>query len=141
MTISTSPLAGHPLVAILRGVKPAEVLDVAAVLLDAGIRAIEVPLNSPDPLASIEKLAQRYGQQAVIGAGTVLSADAVNQVADAGARIALAPNFDASVVRQALARGLLPMPGVATATRPSPHWRRAPPTSSCFRPTCWAPPA
>lgn len=113
---SNSPLAGHPLVAILRGVTPAEVLDVAAVLLEVGIRAIEVPLNSPDPLASIEKLAHRHGQKAVIGAGTVLSADAVNQVADAGARIVLAPNFDPSVVRQALARGLLPIPGVATAT-------------------------
>ncbi len=109
-------LDGHPLVAILRGVTPAEVLDVAAVLLGAGIRAIEVPLNSPQPLESIARLAARHGHEAVIGAGTVLSADAVRQVADAGARVVLAPNFHPAVVQEALTRGLLPMPGVATAT-------------------------
>jgi hypothetical protein len=109
-------LDGQPLVAILRGVTPADVLDVAAVLLDAGIRAIEVPLNSPQPLESIARLAARHGHEAVIGAGTVLSADAVRQVADAGARVVLAPNFHPAVVQEALTRGLLPMPGVAPAT-------------------------
>jgi 2-dehydro-3-deoxyphosphogalactonate aldolase len=101
-------------IAILRGVTPAEVLAVGRALLDGGIRVIEVPLNSPEPFASIERLAQAFGGEALIGAGTVLSETDVDRVADAGARLVLAPNFDARVVQRTKARGLLAMPGVAT---------------------------
>lgn len=101
-------------IAILRGVTPAEVLDVAEALLRGGVRIIEVPLNSPDPLRSIERLIQSLGDRALIGAGTVLTPADADRVADAGARLVLAPNFDAAVVRQAKSRGLVAMPGVAT---------------------------
>ncbi|MEY2772486.1 MAG: hypothetical protein RIQ38_2905 [Pseudomonadota bacterium] len=107
-------LKAHPLVAILRGVRPQEVLAVGEVLLAAGFRTLEVPLNSPDPLQSIERLAKAYGQRALIGAGTVLQVHEVDQVADAGARLVLAPNRNAAVIAQSRARGLLSMPGVAT---------------------------
>jgi 2-dehydro-3-deoxyphosphogalactonate aldolase len=101
-------------IAILRGVRPDEVLAIGRALFDGGIRVIEVPLNSPSPFDSIERLAREFGSTALIGAGTVLSADDVDRVADAGARLVLSPNFDAGVVRRTKARGLLSMPGVAT---------------------------
>ena len=103
-------------IAILRGVRPPEVLAVAHALQAGGIRIVEVPLNSPEPLRSIEILVHEFGDALLIGAGTVLTADAVDRVAAAGARLALAPNFDAGVVRQCKARGLVVMPGVATPT-------------------------
>ena len=101
-------------IAILRGVAPDEVLAVAQALLRAGIGVIEVPMNSPRPLDSIARLAAAHGEQALVGAGTVLTPEDVDAVADAGARLVLAPNFDAAVVRRAKARGLWAMPGVAT---------------------------
>lgn len=103
-------------IAILRGVTPKEVLAVGQALVDSGIFCIEVPLNSPDPFDSIEALAREFGDRALIGAGTVLTADQVDRVADAGARLALSPNFDAAVVRRTKARNLASMPGVATPT-------------------------
>lgn len=109
-------LAELPLVAILRGLKPGEAEDIGAALVDAGFVLIEVPLNSPDPFRSIETLARRFGDRAVIGAGTVLDVEAANRCADAGASLALAPNMDSAVIRRATARGLTAMPGVATAT-------------------------
>ncbi len=107
-------LLAHPLVAILRGVRPDEVLAVAEVLVEAGWRSIEVPLNSPEPFASIERLATRFGGEIVLGAGTVLRAEDVARCADAGARLVLAPNRDAAVIARARAAGLVAMPGVAT---------------------------
>jgi 2-dehydro-3-deoxyphosphogalactonate aldolase len=104
----------HPLVAILRGIRPDEVLGVADVLIDCGWRSIEIPLNSPEPFTSIERLAARYGSDTVIGAGTVLNATDARRCADAGARLVLAPNRDAEVIRTARALGLVVMPGVAT---------------------------
>jgi len=101
-------------IAILRGVTPAEVLAVARALRAGGIATIEVPLNSPQPLDSIAMLAREFGPEALIGAGTVLGPDQADAVADAGARLVLSPNFDAAVVRRTKARGLLSMPGVAT---------------------------
>jgi 2-dehydro-3-deoxyphosphogalactonate aldolase len=101
-------------IAILRGVTPDEVLAVGRALFDGGVRVIEVPLNSPQPFDSIERLVREFGHEALIGAGTVLSAADADRVADAGAGLVLSPNFDAAVVRQAKARGLLSMPGVAT---------------------------
>ena len=110
--MTTTDIGG--VVAILRGVTPAEVLDVAAALVRGGVRAIEVPLNSPSPFDSIERLARAWGDQVLVGAGTVLNAADADRVADAGGRLVLAPNFDAAVVRQSKARGLLSVPGVAT---------------------------
>ena len=109
-------LAECPVVAILRGVRPDEVLDHAEVLYAAGVRGIEVPLNSPEPIESIRKLATAYGARMVVGAGTVLSPERVDAVAAAGGRIIVAPNTDPEVIRRAVALGLDPAPGFATAT-------------------------
>lgn len=104
------------LVAILRGVQPHEALDIGKAVIDAGIAVIEVPLNSPDPLASIETLAKALGGQAVIGAGTVLEVEAVRAIAEAGATLALSPDCNPEVIRASKAAGLTSMPGVATAS-------------------------
>lgn len=101
-------------IAILRGITPAEVLAVGHALRAGGIRIIEVPLNSPDPFDSIAQLARAFGHELLVGAGTVLTPGDVDRVADAGGRLVLAPNLDAAVVRQGRTRGLLTMPGVAT---------------------------
>ncbi len=106
------PIEG--VIAILRGVQPAEVLDVAQALIAGGITTIEVPLNSPQPFDSLARLARTVGAQVRIGAGTVLSAADVDRAADAGATLVLAPNFDAAVVQRTVQRGLFAMPGVAT---------------------------
>jgi 2-dehydro-3-deoxyphosphogalactonate aldolase len=102
-----------PLVAILRGISPAEAADVGQALWDAGWRLLEVPLNSPEPLKSIEILARRF-PQALVGAGTVRSAAEVRQVQDSGGRIIVSPHCDALVIRAAVERGLLSLPGVMT---------------------------
>ncbi|MFN0185871.1 MAG: 2-dehydro-3-deoxy-6-phosphogalactonate aldolase [Aquabacterium sp.] len=103
-------------VAILRGIRPDEIDAVAAALRRGGIGVIEVPLNSPQPLASIERLARDHGHEILVGAGTVLRPADVDRVADAGARLVLAPNMDPAVVGRCVARGLLAVPGVATPT-------------------------
>ena len=108
-------LAETPIVAILRGVQPDEVEAVAEALHSAGVRVVEVPLNSPDPLDSIARLA-RFEDRMVWGAGTVLSPDRVDAVADAGGRIVVSPNTDPAVIRRSLERGLVPLPGFATAS-------------------------
>lgn len=105
-----------PLTAILRGVRPDEVVAIAGALIDAGFATIEVPLNSPDPLASIAALAAHFGDRVLIGAGTVLTAAQAEAAAEAGARLLLAPNYDAAVVARAKALGVAAMPGVATAS-------------------------
>jgi 2-dehydro-3-deoxyphosphogalactonate aldolase len=102
------------LVAILRGITPDEVAAVADVLVDSGIRTIEVPLNSPAALQSIERLSARLGSAVLVGAGTVLGAAQVDQVAQAGARLVLSPHFDAAVVARTRQLGLCSMPGVFT---------------------------
>jgi 2-dehydro-3-deoxyphosphogalactonate aldolase len=103
-----------PIVAILRGVKPDEVEAIGDALVEAGIAVIEVPLNSPDPFASIARLAARHGDRALIGAGTVLAAAEAARVAQSGGRLMVAPNFDADVVCAAKAAGLAALPGVMT---------------------------
>ena len=105
-----------PLVAILRGVKPEEVEAIADALYIEGFRVIEVPLNSPDALDSIARLARRMPADAVVGAGTVLSVQAVDDVAGAGGKVIVMPHADVEVIRAAKARGLFCVPGAATPT-------------------------
>lgn len=105
-----------PLVAILRGVRPDEVIDVTLALVQAGFRIVEVPLNSPDPLASIALLAGRFGATILVGAGTVLDPRDVARVADAGGRLVVMPHANADVVRTAKDAGMLAAPGFATPT-------------------------
>jgi 2-dehydro-3-deoxyphosphogalactonate aldolase len=109
-------MAEAPVVAILRGLPPEQAAEMGEALHAVGIRIIEVPLNSPDPLRSIAALAETLGDGAVVGAGTVLDADSVARVADAGGRIIVSPNTDPEVIEAALAHGLDPMPGFATPT-------------------------
>ena len=103
-----------PLVAIIRGVTPGEVEAVGEAIFAAGIRIIEVPLNSPDPLDSIRRLAARMGDRALIGAGTVLDVAQVAAVATAGGRLIVAPNVNAAVIRATVAAGLVSSPGYFT---------------------------
>lgn len=109
-------LAASPMVAILRGVKPDEVIDIAQALYEAGIRGVEVPFNSPDPLVSIERLAKTFGDRMVSGAGTVLTPEQVQQVADVGGQIIVSPNTNPAVIRKTVELGLYPAPGFATLT-------------------------
>jgi 2-dehydro-3-deoxyphosphogalactonate aldolase len=109
-------LAPTPLVAILRGVTPDEADSIAAVIVEAGFGAIEVPLNSPDPLASIELIARLFGDKVLVGAGTVLEPGQVDEVAEAGAKLVVAPNADHTVIERAAKLGLVVVPGVATMT-------------------------
>ena len=112
----TDALGRCPLIAILRGVRPDEVLDVAEALHAGGFRVVEVPLNSPEPYRSLERLTARFGERLLVGAGTVLDAEAVERVAGAGGRLVVAPNADARVIARARERGLHALPGVATPT-------------------------
>ena len=105
-----------PLIAIIRGVVPDEVEGIGDALFEAGFRIIEVPLNSPEPLRSIERLARRYGDSALIGAGTVLQPEQVASVADAGGRIIVSPNAHAPVIAATLEAGLISAPGYFTPT-------------------------
>lgn len=104
------------LVAILRGVRPDEVLAVAEVLIDAGFEAIEVPLNSPDAFTSIQRLSERFGDDYLIGAGTVLTAEDCARVADAGGRLMVSPNIDRDVMQVACSRDMVTLPGVFSPT-------------------------
>jgi 2-dehydro-3-deoxyphosphogalactonate aldolase len=103
-----------PLIAIVRGITPDECEAVGDALYEGGIRIIEVPLNSPDPLASIERLSSRFGDRALIGAGTVLRADQVLDVAQAGGRIIVSPSVNTEVIRTSVAAGLVSCPGYST---------------------------
>ncbi|BBE74276.1 2-dehydro-3-deoxy-6-phosphogalactonate aldolase [Oharaeibacter diazotrophicus] len=117
MTVSVPwPRLARNLVAILRCLTPADVDAVGDVLVEAGFEAIEVPLNSPDPFASIERLAARLPASVLVGAGTVLTAADAGRVADVGGRILVAPNVDPLVIAAATARGMVTMPGVFTPT-------------------------
>lgn len=104
------------LIAILRGIKPTEAKTIAGALIDAGITQIEVPLNSPDPLNSIEQMATAFGDVATIGAGTVLTPADVADVHNAGGRLVVSPNVDEDVIRATKSHGMLSFPGVLTPT-------------------------
>jgi 2-dehydro-3-deoxyphosphogalactonate aldolase len=116
MTDLQSWLGRCPLVAILRGVRPDEVEAIGEALIAAGFAIVEVPLNSPQPLSSIERLARRFGTAALIGAGTVTAAAQVGEIAGAGGRIIVMPHGDPAVIRAAKQAGLLCLPGFATPT-------------------------
>lgn len=107
-------LAECPLVAIIRGVTPAEAEEIGAALWDSGIRIIEVPLNSPEPLDSIARLARSLGDRALVGAGTVLRPEQVAQVRDAGGRLIVSPDTNEEVIEAAVAAGLVSTPGFFT---------------------------
>ena len=109
-------LAECPLVAIIRGVRPDEVEEIGQALYDSGIRIIEVPLNSPEPLDSIGRLARLLGDRALIGAGTVLDVDQVAALKQVGGRLVVSPCFDAAVVKATVAAGLVSCPGYFTPT-------------------------
>jgi 2-dehydro-3-deoxyphosphogalactonate aldolase len=108
--------AALPLIAILRGVRPDEAVAIGETLLDAGFRVIEVPVNSPEPLESIRRLAAALGDRARIGAGTVLTVEQVRDVAAAGGTLVVSPNANPAVIRATKAAGLWSAPGVATPT-------------------------
>ena len=109
-------LARSPIVAIIRGVTPDEAVDVARAIYDAGVRIIEVPMNSPDPLESLKRINAAYGQEMIVGVGTVLNPEVVDRAADAGARIIVSPNTRSAVIKRTIERGLTPLPGFATAS-------------------------
>lgn len=103
-----------PLIAILRGVTPDTVTAVGTALVDAGFHALEVPLNSPQPFASIERLARAFGDRCTVGAGTVMTTGDVARVADAGGRLIVTPHTDPAVIAAAKQRNLYCTPGTAT---------------------------
>jgi 2-dehydro-3-deoxyphosphogalactonate aldolase len=107
-------LAELPLVAILRGVTPSRIEGVAGALFDAGFRAIEVPLNSPEPFKSIELMAKQFGSKCLTGAGTVLTVENVGRVHDAGGKLLVTPNTNPDVISHGVAKGMTVMPGFFT---------------------------
>jgi 2-dehydro-3-deoxyphosphogalactonate aldolase len=110
------PKVKRSLVAILRGIRPDEAEGIVGALIESGFDLIEVPLNSPQPFDSIERLGRRFGKDCLIGAGTVLSAADCARVADTGGRLMVAPNVDAEVLATAQARHMVTMPGVFSPT-------------------------
>jgi 2-dehydro-3-deoxyphosphogalactonate aldolase len=117
MTLSVeAALAECPVVAIVRGIRPDEVLDHAEAMFAAGVRALETPLNSPDPFESLRRLARAWGGRMALGSGTVLAAGQVDEVAAAGGRIIVSPNTNPAVIRRAVELALEPVPGFATPT-------------------------
>jgi 2-dehydro-3-deoxyphosphogalactonate aldolase len=116
MSRITPWLARSPFVAILRGVRPDEVVPIAQAVVDAGWCVIEVPLNSPAPFASIARLSEALAADILVGAGTVRRPAEVDRVAEAGGRLIVMPHADVAVITHAARRGLMALPGVYTAT-------------------------
>ena len=110
------PPMKYPLVAILRGLKPEETKAIVEALLEAGLRAIEIPLNSPEPFKSIEIAAKLAPADALIGAGTVLTVEDVDRLDQAGGRLFVSPNVDVPVLSHAVSKGMVTLPGVFTPT-------------------------
>ena len=116
----------RPLIAILRGVKPDEVEDIVSVLIESGMTAIEIPLSSPDPFRSIEIAAKRAPAGILVGAGAVLTLEAVERLHDVGGRLRITPNVDPEIIARSRARGMVTMPGVFTPMEASQRrgtWR------------------
>jgi 2-dehydro-3-deoxyphosphogalactonate aldolase len=118
MSAATLPtyLTPLPLVAVLRGIAPADVEAIGAALTEHGFRILEVPLNSPDPFESIRRLAQAHRERCLVGAGTVIDVADVERVAGVGGRLIVMPHGDLAVIREAKRLGLVCLPGVATPT-------------------------
>ena len=116
LTTFRQRFAACPLIAVIRGVRPDEVEAIGGALIDAGIRIVEVPLNSPDPFDSIGRLARRFGDDALIGAGTVLRTQDVARVADVGGRIVVSPGAETNVIAATVAAGMVSAPGYFTPT-------------------------
>src|SRR5882757_7158424 len=110
------PAMKRRLIAILRGLKPEEAEAVVSVLIENGMTAIEIPLNSPDPFRSIAIAVRKASSAVLIGAGTVLTAEAVDRLHDVGGLLMVSPNVDPDVIARARERGMVTMPGVFTAT-------------------------
>jgi 2-dehydro-3-deoxyphosphogalactonate aldolase len=105
-----------PLVGILRGIRPSEAIDVTETLVSVGFKIIEVPLNSPEALKSIEKIVSKFGDSCVIGAGTVVSEKQVTDLHNAGAALVVSPHADPELVEKTLEYDMYPIPGIATPT-------------------------
>lgn len=103
-------------IAIIRGVEPGEAVEVTGAFFESGFDVVEVPLNSPDPLESIRRMAQAFGEKLLIGAGTVLTVHDVRDVADAGGKLIVSPNTNAAVIAETKRLGLRSVPGVLTPT-------------------------
>ena len=110
------PSMKRPLIAILRGIKPEETADIVGTLIETGFRAIEIPLNSPDPFRSIETAAKMAPADCLIGAGTVLTVEDVDRLDAAGGKLLVTPNVEPAVISRARDKGMVTMPGVFTAT-------------------------
>src|SRR5262245_54317112 len=110
------PKVKRSLVSILRGIRPGEAEAIVGTLIESGFELIEVPLNSPEPFVSIERLCKRFGKDCWIGAGTVLTANDCARVAELGGRLMVSPNIDADVLAMAQARQMVTMPGVFSPT-------------------------
>lgn len=116
VTSWTQKLIEMPLVAILRGLPPDQAIDVSTVLVEAGFKIIEVPLNSPEPFESISKIKKHFGDQIIVGAGTVLTAEDARKVHDCGGELIVAPNLDTEVAEVSRALGMIYCPGILTPT-------------------------
>ena len=112
----TQKLSEMPLVAILRGLPSEHAIDVSEVLVEAGFKIIEVPLNSPDPFDSISKIKKHFGDKVIVGAGTVLTGEAARQVNDAGGDLIVAPNLDPEVAEVSRKLEMIYCPGILTPT-------------------------
>ena len=112
--VAIESLDALPLIAILRGLKPDEAVEVGEAIVAAGFRCLEVPLNSPEPLNSIRRLRQALDGRALVGAGTVLNVAAAHEVADAGGQLIISPNTNVDVIRETKTLGLLSLPGFFT---------------------------
>ncbi|MDL2408328.1 2-dehydro-3-deoxy-6-phosphogalactonate aldolase [Rhizobium calliandrae] len=110
------PPMKRPLIAILRGIKPEETADILGALIDAGLTAIEIPLNSPEPFRSIEIAAKMAPADCLIGAGTVLTVEDVDRLDAVGGKLLVTPNVEPAVISRARDKGMVTMPGVFTAT-------------------------
>ncbi|MBC2886148.1 2-dehydro-3-deoxy-6-phosphogalactonate aldolase [Ochrobactrum sp. CM-21-5] len=112
----TWPQLRYPLVAILRGIRPEETQAIVGTLIEIGFEAIEIPLNSPEPFASIEKAVKLAPENVLIGAGTVLSVEDVDRLNDVGGRLMVSPNIEPEVICRSAHHGMVTMPGVFSAT-------------------------